>query len=209
MGHLPIPVKRGWNIHENSHGPTMQLSLGKSSKVSAWVSSFPFEKCSAEVHCSLSGTETKNIWFQQCTILFRNAPKNGFSMTSYLVQQRTCAILGLRMAALGRLVVRINTLDMIRSTRCFCQDCHSRGPSWAFQGPTGSITGMPLGPCWAGLFKFISSWFAYDACEARPNICWPLRLIWSDLHESCNMGLSENSVPLHPMVNDHYPVPIK
>ena len=30
-------------------------------------------------------------------------------------------------------------------------------------------------------------------------------LIQETMNQLNNMGLSENSVPLHPMVNDHYP----
>ena len=29
--------------------------------------------------------------------------------------------------------------------------------------------------------------------------------MYESMEEIMNMGLSENSVPLHPMVNDHYP----
>ena len=47
-----------------------------------------------------------------------------------------------------------------------------------------------------------------EKAKARSNILVMVVIMWVDNPRTCDkthMGLSENSVPLHPMVNDHYP----
>ena len=110
--------------------------------------------------------------------------------------------------------VNVNVIHFLRSSRSVTAEHPVRVVGEVDADRGEDVRGRPweaLGSWWnyfslSMIFPWVNFWDVWLHCGIESIIHQDLRPKRANERWYKHMGLSENSVPLHPMVNDHYPV---